>query len=185
MIGRCVAPPGVARRRRTYPSRRHISQLRGAVLDAPSVVMCSDTLRACIPRSSLPSPGIGVRSWLPRSSPPLPCRHSSRSLHPTASPGYPLPVPPKAGTLALTYTAPELVQRRGLASRRFIRTDNIDALFLVHAIRQYLAHPQRRSAIGTQTEYDYLLRALTEPTAVNRGASERRQQLAPPANEDH
>jgi hypothetical protein len=101
------------------------------------------------------------------------------------APGYPLPVPPKAGTLALTYTAPELVQRRGLASRRFIRTDNIDALFLVHAIRQYLAHPQRRSAIGTQTEYDYLLRALTEPTAVNRGASERRQQLAPPANEDH
>jgi hypothetical protein len=101
------------------------------------------------------------------------------------APGYPLPVRPKAGSLALTYTAPELVQRRGLASRRFIRTDNIDALFLVHAIRHYLAHPQRRSALGTQTEYDHLLRALTESTAMDHGASERRQRFAPPANENH
>jgi hypothetical protein len=81
------------------------------------------------------------------------------------APGYPLPVQPNAASLALTYTRPELEQRRGLASRRFIRTDNIDALFLVHAIRHYLAHLDQQSAIGTQTEYDHLLRALTEPAA--------------------
>jgi hypothetical protein len=74
-------------------------------------------------------------------------------------------VRPKAGSLALTYARPELEQRRGFAFRRFIRTDNVDAQFLVHAIRHYVAHPHHQSAIGTQAGYDTLLRALREPAA--------------------
>jgi hypothetical protein len=74
------------------------------------------------------------------------------------APGYPLPTPPAATSLALTYAGPELVRRRGLLQRRIL-TDNVNALFLGYAIRYYLAYPQRRSMIGSQTEYDNLIRS--------------------------
>ncbi|MFG2039625.1 hypothetical protein [Dactylosporangium sp. NPDC048998] len=71
------------------------------------------------------------------------------------------PTTPSATSVRLTYARPELVRVRGLPfSRRRIRTDGVNALFLVHAINHYLMHPQRRQAIGTEAEYGDLLSAL-------------------------
>jgi hypothetical protein len=85
------------------------------------------------------------------------------------APGYPLPVPPAASHLTLTYARPELVRRRGLVVfRRLVQTSNVDTMFLVHAIRYYLDHPQHRPLIGTQAEYDDLLPAVSGPTSSYR-----------------
>jgi hypothetical protein len=82
------------------------------------------------------------------------------------APGYPLPVPPAASRLTLTYVGHELVRRRGLVLfRRLVQTGNIDTMFLVHAIRYYLDHPEHRPFIGTQAEYDDLLQAISSPTS--------------------
>jgi hypothetical protein len=77
------------------------------------------------------------------------------------APGYPLPIPAKASRLPLTYARPELVRRRGLTrGRRSIYISHIHAGFLAAAIRYYVAYPQHRAAIGTQSEHDRLLHAL-------------------------
>lgn len=77
------------------------------------------------------------------------------------APGYPIPVPVKANQLALTYARPELVRRSGLIrEERIIAVPYVDAGFLTAAIRYYVAYPQHRAAIGTQTEHDRLIHAL-------------------------
>lgn len=73
------------------------------------------------------------------------------------APGYPLPAPPAATHLTVVYARPELVRRRGLILRGRIPVDNVDPLFLGYAIAFYVANPQRRQAIGTETEYQRLL----------------------------
>ncbi|GII25153.1 hypothetical protein [Planosporangium mesophilum] len=78
------------------------------------------------------------------------------------APGYPVPMPAKADSMPLTYVRPELVRHRGLTiGRRWVHIPEIHAGFLAAAIRYYVAHPQDRAAIGTETEHDRLLRALT------------------------
>ncbi|MET7399055.1 hypothetical protein ABZS66_36805 [Dactylosporangium sp. NPDC005572] len=68
---------------------------------------------------------------------------------------------PTSTSLLLTYARPDLVRRRGLPfSRRRIRTDTVNALFLVDAVHHYLASPQHRQSIGTAAGYDALLGAL-------------------------
>jgi hypothetical protein len=64
--------------------------------------------------------------------------------------------------VALYYERPELVRRRGL--RRGgpeIPAASIDTAFLARTINEYVAHPEYRSAIGTEAE----LRRLTAATA--------------------
>jgi hypothetical protein len=71
------------------------------------------------------------------------------------------PTTPTATSLRLVYAKPELVRRRGLdINRRRIRTDTVNALFLVHTLHYYLTHPEQRQAIGTGPGYADLLRAL-------------------------
>lgn len=71
------------------------------------------------------------------------------------------PTTPSALSLRLVYARPELVRRRGLEiSRRRIRTDTVNALFLVHTLHYYLTHPEQRQAIGTEPGYANLLRVL-------------------------
>lgn len=66
-------------------------------------------------------------------------------------------------TLRLVCARPELVRRRGRATRKTtLPTDNIDAQFLADAIRHYVLHPEHRAAIGTGAEYRRLLHALTD-----------------------
>ncbi|WP_319463276.1 hypothetical protein [Micromonospora sp. RTP1Z1] len=67
----------------------------------------------------------------------------------------------KANTLKLSYARPELVRRRGPGWRldRF-PVGRIHPWFLSDVIRHYVAHPEHRSAIGTETEYHRLLGAL-------------------------
>ncbi|WP_432978961.1 hypothetical protein [Dactylosporangium sp. CA-233914] len=68
---------------------------------------------------------------------------------------------PTATSLLLTYVRPDLVRRHGVPfSRRRIRTDAVNALFLANAIHYYLVNPQHRQAIGTEAEYDDLRSAL-------------------------
>ncbi|MEV6599172.1 hypothetical protein AB0M36_20280 [Actinoplanes sp. NPDC051346] len=72
-----------------------------------------------------------------------------------------LPPSPTARTVRLAFGRPELVHRRGLhVYRNCLRTDDIDPRFLCAAIRYYLAHPQHRTAIGTQAEHDRVLPLL-------------------------
>lgn len=74
---------------------------------------------------------------------------------------------PTATSLLLTYVRPDLVRRRGLPfSRRRIRTDTVNALFLSHAIHHYLMNPQHRQAIGAEAEYNDLLSALFRTRSV-------------------
>lgn len=75
------------------------------------------------------------------------------------APGYPRL---GDGSLVLAYARPELVCRRHIAfSRRRILTDSVHPAFLGAVIAHYVAYPQHRPAIGTHTEYDRLLHALT------------------------
>ena len=71
------------------------------------------------------------------------------------------PTTPTALFLRLTYARPELVRTAGLPlTRRRIRTDTVNALFLAHAMHHYLVHPERRQRIGTTAGYTELLTAL-------------------------
>lgn len=77
------------------------------------------------------------------------------------APGSLPPTTPSALSLRLVYAKPELVRRRGpVISRHRIRTDTVNALFLVHTLHYYLTHPEQRQAIGTEPGYADLLRAL-------------------------
>jgi hypothetical protein len=77
------------------------------------------------------------------------------------SPGSLPPTTPSAVSLRLAYAKPELVRRHGLAiSRQRIRTDTVNALFLVHTLHYYLTHPEQRLAIGTESGHADLLRVL-------------------------
>ena len=78
--------------------------------------------------------------------------------------GYHSPVRSTARLLTLTHARPELVRRRGLVlSRRRIGVDSVNAGFAGHAIAIYVANPSHRAAIGTQAEYDNLLRTFSAP----------------------
>ncbi|MFF5225383.1 hypothetical protein [Dactylosporangium sp. NPDC000521] len=71
------------------------------------------------------------------------------------------PTTPTALVLRLTYARPELVRVAGLPlTRRQIRTDTVNALFLAHAVHHYLVHPERRQGIGTAAGYTELISAL-------------------------
>ena len=71
------------------------------------------------------------------------------------------PTTPTALVLRLTYARPELVRAAGLPlTRRRIRTDTVNALFLAHAVHHYLVHPERRRGIGTAAGYTELISAL-------------------------
>jgi hypothetical protein len=75
------------------------------------------------------------------------------------APDHPvLPPPPKATRLVLTLARPELARRRGLAFSSSVQANNVDPVFLAHAIRCYVANPDRRPSIGTRAEYERLLR---------------------------
>ena len=64
--------------------------------------------------------------------------------------------------VALYYERPELVRRRGLRpDGQNIPAASIDTAFLAWTINEYVAHPEYRSAIGTEAE----LRRLTAATA--------------------
>ncbi len=66
--------------------------------------------------------------------------------------------------LQLTYARPDLVRVAGLPlTRRRIRTDTVNALFLAHTLHHYLVHPERRQRIGTAAGYTELLTALHGP----------------------
>ncbi len=74
------------------------------------------------------------------------------------APAYPIPGRPQARSLVLTYARPELIQRRGIVFGRCrLATQGVDAVFLGRVIGHYLAHPEHRSAIGTETEYGRVL----------------------------
>ncbi|MCG5439409.1 hypothetical protein [Micromonospora foliorum] len=47
-----------------------------------------------------------------------------------------------------------------LAALLVTRRDNVDARFLAAVIGHYVAHPEHRAAIGSQTEYERLRAAL-------------------------
>ncbi|MEU1836369.1 hypothetical protein [Micromonospora chersina] len=84
--------------------------------------------------------------------------------------GRPLRPAARTRTLALTYARPELVRRRGLVfGHQLLSIDTVAGWFVADAIRDYVTHPERRAAIGTQAEYDRLLRVvhneLTDPPA--------------------
>ncbi|WP_406045339.1 hypothetical protein OG799_13175 [Micromonospora sp. NBC_00898] len=89
------------------------------------------------------------------------------------SPGGP-PRPKLSDTsLRLAYAHPELVQRRGPAWRldRF-PVGWVHPWFLSDVIRHYVAHPEHRAAIGTETEYHRLCTALRdEASRTHQGRS--------------
>jgi hypothetical protein len=62
--------------------------------------------------------------------------------------------------LVLSYQRPDLVRRRGL--RRGIRslTTPTDAAYLARVIHEYVTHPERRAAVGTEAELRRVARAL-------------------------
>ena len=82
------------------------------------------------------------------------------------APGYPVRPDPRFRRLALTYTRPELVHRRGIFSRRLVPIDNVHGWFIADVIRYYVEHPEQRADIGRQTEYDRLLHTLVPSPAV-------------------
>jgi hypothetical protein len=83
------------------------------------------------------------------------------------APGYPLRPEIRAWNLALTYTRPDLVRRRSIVfSRWLVNIDNVRAWFIADVIRYYVAHPEHRAAIGTESQYERLYRVLTEPPNV-------------------
>lgn len=74
------------------------------------------------------------------------------------------PTTPSALFLQLTYARPDLIRAAGLPlTRRRIRTDTVNALFLTHTLHHYLVHPERRQRIGTAAGYTELLTALHGP----------------------
>ena len=79
-----------------------------------------------------------------------------------ASPTVPtLPPDPNARTVRLTYGRPGVVRRHGLhLYRHRLRTEAVDPRLITGAIRFYNAHPEHRPAIGTEGEYDRLMRGL-------------------------
>ena len=81
------------------------------------------------------------------------------------APGRPSRPAVNASALALTYTQPDLVRRRGILvlGRRLLRIDNVHPWFIADTIRHYVDHPQRRAAIGEPAEYQRLWHALTSP----------------------
>lgn len=72
------------------------------------------------------------------------------------APGYPA-VPVKNSQLTLYYQRPELIRRRGIRPAVNSLATGTDAAYLAAAIHQYVAYPEHRSAIGSDTE----LRRLT------------------------
>lgn len=72
------------------------------------------------------------------------------------APGY-RAVPVKNSQLTLYYQRPELVRRRGMRPAVHSLATGTDATYLAAAIHQYVACPEHRSAIGSDTE----LRRLT------------------------
>jgi hypothetical protein len=82
------------------------------------------------------------------------------------APGYPLLPPANATRLVLTFAHPELVRRRGLIFWSSIQA-TVDPVFLAHAIRFYVANPDRRPSIGTEAEYEELLRAVSVPLSAH------------------
>ncbi|MGI5175878.1 hypothetical protein ACQEVZ_06045 [Dactylosporangium sp. CA-152071] len=73
-------------------------------------------------------------------------------------------ITPSALFLQLTYARPDLIRVAGLPlTRRQIRTDTVNALFLAHTMHHYLVHPERRQRIGTAAGYTELLTALYGP----------------------
>jgi hypothetical protein len=86
-----------------------------------------------------------------------------------AAPAVPtLPPPPRANTVPLTYGQPDLVRRHGLHVHGYaLRTQDIDPRLITAAIRHYVAHPEHRPEIGTQTEHDRLMPLLlNSPAAI-------------------
>lgn len=68
---------------------------------------------------------------------------------------------PRQPNVLVTYARPELVRLRGVVlSRRLLRADTVDALFLAGVLQHYVHHPEHRQAIGAHAEYARLLRAL-------------------------
>ncbi len=72
------------------------------------------------------------------------------------APGCPA-APVKNSQLTLHYRRPELVRRRGMRPAAHSLATGTDATYLAAAIHQYVACPEHRSAIGSDTE----LRRLT------------------------
>ncbi|MDG6108252.1 hypothetical protein Daura_21685 [Dactylosporangium aurantiacum] len=71
------------------------------------------------------------------------------------------PTTPSALFLRLTYARPDLVRTAGLPfTRRRIRTDTINAVFLTHTMHYDLVQPERRQRIGTAASYTELLNTL-------------------------
>lgn len=69
--------------------------------------------------------------------------------------------PNGAHRVALYYERPELVRRRGLRpDGPNLSAASIDAGFLARAISEYVAHPEHRSAIGTEPELSRLTAAV-------------------------
>ncbi len=61
----------------------------------------------------------------------------------------------------LNYRRPDLVRRRGIGpGARRLSGANVDRHFLALAVQHYVAHPQRRHAIGTDAEHRRLMEAL-------------------------
>ncbi|ADU08398.1 hypothetical protein ML5_2880 [Micromonospora sp. L5] len=62
--------------------------------------------------------------------------------------------------LPLTIANPALMRRRGLVGRPAIPVDGVQPRFLASVINHYVAHPDRRAAIGTPDEYRRLVAHL-------------------------
>lgn len=68
--------------------------------------------------------------------------------------------PTRSNQLALYFQRPGLIRRRGLHSSPNTLSTTTDATFVARVIDEYVAHPERRSGIGTEAE---LRRLTTQP----------------------
>ena len=62
------------------------------------------------------------------------------------------PVSPGSQSLAARYERPELVRTRGIGARRDTLPVAVDPAYLTQVIHEYVNHPDRRAAIGSESE---------------------------------